>query len=173
MVPAPFIGGTASVIRSPTATPSAHTGAARNPKQIQETWIRVSPARKTVPLRLDNRDRCPAPRRSLATPGSPRTKGTYSATQCAYQLGVPRGPDLFRQWLTDGQRNGQDQAKAVTAARAGGTPVVTKPDRFALPLHRGHDESIPGVSAAGDDHEDLIPKSLQVMQFQALPAMKE
>jgi len=48
------------VSRSPTATPSARTGAARNPIQLVESWIRVYPACKTVPLRLNNRDGCTA-----------------------------------------------------------------------------------------------------------------
>jgi hypothetical protein len=93
------LAGNRPISRSPTATPSARTGAARNQIRILETWIRARPARKTVPLTLDNRDSCtPARADHRATPGSPPTN---SATQCAFWLAVPRGPDLFRQWLTD------------------------------------------------------------------------
>jgi hypothetical protein len=88
--------------------------------------------------------------------------------QGTYGLGAP----------TEQERPGLNEVLA--AVRAGGTLVVPKLHRFARPLpdarehHRGHDETFPGAPAADrDDHEDLIPKSQQVMQFQTLPAMKE
>jgi hypothetical protein len=59
-------------------------GAARSPKQIQETWIRADPGRKTVPLGLDNRDSCTTPRRTLAMSGSSPVKGPGNAAQGAY-----------------------------------------------------------------------------------------
>jgi hypothetical protein len=73
---------------------------------------------------------------------------------------------------------------AGTEGSPGGCPGRQQPGRPqtrsvrpALPdareHHRGHDGSFPGVSAADRDDHEVIPNSQQVMQFQALPAMKK
>jgi hypothetical protein len=43
------------------------------------------------------------------------------------RLGVPRGPDLRRQWLTDGNKKRPGSNEAVAAVRAGDALAVPKP----------------------------------------------
>lgn len=45
--------------------------------------------------------------------------GPDSATQCAFWLGFPRGPDLFRQWLTDRKkkRPGPSESRGGCSSR--------------------------------------------------------
>ena len=133
MVPAPFIGGTASVIRSPTATSFACTGGARNPTQILESWICAYPARKTVPLRLDNCESCTARANLRLRPCLRQRPGPDSAAQVSCGSGRPHGPD---QWWPRRDRKEQERPglnEALAAVRAGGTLVLTKLHRLAPP----------------------------------------
>ena len=77
------------------------------------------------------------------------------------------------------EREGPGLNEVLAAARAGGFRAV--PNSIGSPcphpmLENIIDDmaSVPGVPAADrDDPEDSTPKSQQVMQFQALPTMKE
>ena len=130
MVPAPFIGGTASVIRSPTATSFACSGGARK----SDTAIGILESR----IRRPKLSRsgwtiatvAPRPRRSMAASGIQRTRPD-SARQGAYGAGRLQRPD---QWWPRRDRNKQERPRlneAQADARAGGTPAV--PNSIGLP----------------------------------------
>ncbi|SFT92820.1 hypothetical protein [Arthrobacter sp. ov118] len=66
--------------------------------------------------------------------------------------------------------------EALAAGRAGGAPVVAKPDRFARPYPM-LENIIEGMTRVPQEFRrptgTITRKSQQVMQFPALPAMKE